>query len=148
MATSTAFAAALLDHLLQNAALANVGDAGGLQPSTAAGSLYLALHTADPTAAGNQSSSEATYTGYARQAIARSAAGFDDNGSGGQENQAEIVFPAKSGGADQTVTHWSVGLASSGAGQIAWFGTLGASQLVSNGVSVTVPIGDLDLTIT
>jgi hypothetical protein len=38
--------------------------------------LYLALHTADPGEAGNQTTSEATYTSYARVTVARSGAGF------------------------------------------------------------------------
>ena len=65
-----------LKHLLQNAAIADVGDASGLQPSATAGSLYISLHTASPDAADVQTTSEADYTSYARVAVARSAAGW------------------------------------------------------------------------
>lgn len=52
-----------LKLLFQNAAAAGIGDAGGLQPSAAAGSLYVSLYTA---------SAECAYTSYARVAVARS----------------------------------------------------------------------------
>jgi len=65
-----------LKHLLQNAAIAGVGDAGGLQPSASAGNLYVSLHTASPDAADIQTTSEADYTSYARVAVVRSASGW------------------------------------------------------------------------
>ena len=54
MSMSNAFETELLDLIFNNAAVANIGDAGGLQPSAAAGSLYVSLHTGDPGEAGNQ----------------------------------------------------------------------------------------------
>jgi hypothetical protein len=66
----------LLLLLFNNSNWANLGDATGVRGSTTAGSLYISLHTADPGEAGNQSTSEATATGYARQPVARSSAGF------------------------------------------------------------------------
>mgnify|MGYP003441893878 CR=1 FL=1 len=48
MSMSNAAEAALLDLLFLNTDWANVGDAAGLQNSAAAGSFYIALHTADP----------------------------------------------------------------------------------------------------
>ena len=62
--------------LFNNTDFANIGDAAGLQNSAAAGSLYVSLHTADPGEAGSQTTSEATYTGYARVAVARSGSGW------------------------------------------------------------------------
>lgn len=38
--------------------------------------LYVNLHTADPGEAGNQTTSEATYTSYARVAVARTSGGW------------------------------------------------------------------------
>lgn len=67
----------ILDLIFRNAnALANVGDATGLRGSSTAGSLYIALHTADPGATGNQTTSEATYTSYARVGVVRSNSGW------------------------------------------------------------------------
>ena len=51
----------LLKLLFNNTDWANLGDAVGVRGSTVAGSLYLSLHTATPTEAGNQSSNEVTY---------------------------------------------------------------------------------------
>ena len=61
-AMTTAAANAFLLLFFNNTAWATIGDASGLQPSAVAGSLYVSLHTADPTEAGNQSSSEISYT--------------------------------------------------------------------------------------
>src|SRR2546428_9490473 len=57
--------------LLFNAvAIANIADNAGTSPLT---SLFVGLHTADPGEAGNQQTSEANYTGYARIAVARTS---------------------------------------------------------------------------
>ena len=74
--TGTDFETAFLQNVLklyfQNVDHASIGDAAGLQNSAADGNIYVSLHTADP-AGGNQTTSEATYTGYARVAVARTA---------------------------------------------------------------------------
>lgn len=59
---ANAAATALLLLLLNNTAWANIGDAGGLQPSAAAGSTFLSLHTATPAESGTQSTNEISYT--------------------------------------------------------------------------------------
>ena len=48
MSMSNAAETAWLTLLLNNTNWANIGDATGLRGSTVAGSLYIALHTADP----------------------------------------------------------------------------------------------------
>ena len=53
--------------------IASLADNTATSPLT---NLYVSLHTADPTASGNQSSSEANYTGYARVAVARTTGGW------------------------------------------------------------------------
>lgn len=58
--------------MFNNTDFANIGDAGGLQNSATAGSLYISLHTSDPGEAGSQTTNEANYTSYARVAVARS----------------------------------------------------------------------------
>src|SRR5690348_10906685 len=120
MPASTAFSTGLLDLLLQNAALANIGDAGGLQPSSSAGSLYIALHTASPGVGGNQSTNEAAYTGYARVAVARTSGGWTVSGNA-YSNTSAITFPACTGGTE-TETYFSIGTSSTGVGEILLFG--------------------------
>ena len=80
--------------------------------------LYVSLHTADPGEGGDQTTSETTYGSYARVAVTR-------NGSGGWTvtgnqavNAANIDFPTCTSGT-ATITYAAIGLASSGAGQIA-----------------------------
>jgi hypothetical protein len=133
MSKGNTFENELLEHIFNNANIANVGDATGLRGSTAAGSLYLALHTADPGEAGDQTTSEIAYTGYARQAIARG--GFTVTGNSVSPT-ANVDFPEMTGGAGGTVTHFSIGTAAAGAGKILYKGTLTPNQAV---VAGTIP---------
>lgn len=126
MGHSTYFKNALANHIFKNLAITNIGNAGGLLPSSADGNFYVSFHTADPSA-GNQSTSEATYAGYARKAIARNT-GF--NVSAGQiSNAVEIVFDICTSG-NNTITHVGIGTASSGAGTLLYVHALGTDQFV------------------
>lgn len=127
-----------------NTDFANIGDAGGLQNSAAAGSLYVSLHTGDPGEAGNQSTSEATYTSYARVAVARSGAGWTVSG-GAVSNAAAITFPACTGGSN-TITHFGIGTDPSGAGTLLYSGALTGSLAVSTGITPQFAIGECDVT--
>lgn len=106
--------------------------------------LYVSLHTADPTEAGNQTSNEATYTDYARVAVARTAGGWTVTGDEAV-NAAAIVFPEASGGTN-TITHFAIGELASGAGDIYYIGTLTASLAVSTGIEPQFAAGDLSVT--
>lgn len=133
MSMSNASETAFLSLLFNNTDWANVGDAAGLQNSAAAGSFYVALHTADPTDAGNQTTSEASYTGYARVAVARTGGGWTVSGNP-VSNTATVQFGECTAGS-ATVTHFSVGLLASGAGDILYSGALSASRAVSAGIT-------------
>ncbi len=109
----------------------------------AAAILYVALHTADPGEAGTQTTSEADYTGYARVAVTRNGAGWSVSGNTAS-NAAEVTFPECTGGAN-TITHVSVGLASSGASQILYKGALTAPLEVSNLITPRFPVGTLQV---
>lgn len=73
---SDAWVADILNLLFVNSNAANIGDATGLRGSSTAGSLYVSLHTADPGATGDQTTNEASYTSYARVAVARTSGGW------------------------------------------------------------------------
>ena len=133
MSMSNASETALLNLLFNNTDWANVGDAAGLQNSAEAGSFYVALHTADPTDAGNQTTSEASYTGYTRVAVARTGGGWTV--SGNQVSNAATVQFGECTAGSATVTHFSVGLLASGAGDILYSGALSASRAVSAGIT-------------
>lgn len=107
-----------------NTNIANVGDATGLRGSTTPGSFFLALHTADPGEAGTQATNECTYTNYARQAVARSSAGFTVSASN-VTLTAAVNFPASIAGANDVATHWSIGVASAGATVMTRSGIIG-----------------------
>lgn len=143
MSATTAFITALLNHYFTNAAHANVGDASGLQPAATAGSMYISLHTADPGASGNQTTSEAAYTGYARVAVARSGAGWTVSGLN-VSNAAAVLFGTCTASPGSPVTHFGIGSASSGTGNLFLRGTLSASYQPSIGNAPNFPIGALD----
>lgn len=122
MSKSNASETALLQNWFNNTAIANFGDATGLPGSAVAGSLYLSLHTADPGEAGDQTTNETSYTGYARVAVARSSAGFTVAGNS-VTLVAQANFPTATAGT-ATITHFAVGTASSGAGRILYSGVV------------------------
>lgn len=139
--------AQLLNLLFENTAAANIGNAGGLQPSTVAGSLYVSLHTADPTNGGSQTSSEATYTGYARIGIVRSSGGWTVSGTSPTQvvNAALAAFAPCTGGSN-VITYFGLGVNPSGAGALLYSGALTASLTVSNGITPQFAIGALVIT--
>ena len=144
MPLSNAAQLALINLLFENAAFVNVGNSGGLLPSSVAGSWYIALHTADPTVAGTQASNEATYTGYARVAVSRVGGSWTISGSSPTQivNAAVVSFPACTGGTN-TATYFSIGVASSGATVMLGSGALSPSLAVSNGITPSFAIGEL-----
>lgn len=106
MSKSNTFESELLALIFNNTDIANIGDAGGLQNSAAAGSLYIALHTADPGEAGTAATSETSYTNYNRVAVARSGAGWTVSGNSAV-NAAQITFP-QCGATGAVITHVSI----------------------------------------
>lgn len=143
MSLTNAAETALLTLLFNNTDWANIGDAAGLQNSATAGSFYVSLHTADPTETGTQTSSEATYTGYARVAVARSGAGWTVSGNN-VSNAAAVTFGACTAGSS-SVTHFGIGTDSTGAGNLILKGALTATLAVSAGITPSFAIGELDV---
>lgn len=130
MSKSNAFETDLLSLVFNGTAIANLADNAASSPLT---NLYLALHTADPGEAGNQSTSEIGYTGYSRVAVARTAGGWTVTGNS-VSPVAAIEFGEMTGGTGGTVTHASIGTASSGAGKILYSGALTPTIAVATGV--------------
>lgn len=134
--------------LFNNTNIANLGDATGVRGSTSAGSLFIALHTADPGETGSQTTSEATYVGYARVAVARSGAGFTVSGTAPTQavNAGTVTFGLCTSGSN-TITHFSVGRDTSGAGEILVSGALSASLSVSAGITPSFAASALVVTL-
>ena len=144
MSKSNTFENDILQLIFNNVDIADIGDAGGLQNSATAGSLYVALHTADPGEAGNATTNESAYTSYARVAVARSGAGWTVSGNSAT-NFALIQFPECTGGSE-TITHVSITTAVSGASKILYSGALSASRSVSSGIQPQFAAGALTVT--
>lgn len=95
--------------------------------------LDVALHTADPGEAGSQSTSEATYTSYARVSVARTSGGWTVTANS-VSPVASITFPAGTGGSG-TVTHFSIGKTGGGATIIIFSGTVTPNIVTGNGIT-------------
>ncbi len=144
MSKSNTFENDLLKHVFNNDNIALVGDATGLRGSSAAGNLYVSLHTADPGEAGDQTTNETAYTNYARVAVARTAGGWTV--AGNAVSNAALVQFAQCGVTGATLTHFGVGTDSGGAGKLLYSGALTASLAVSSGIQPQFAAGDLDIT--
>ena len=120
----------LLKLIFNGTAIANMADNAASSPLT---NLYLSLHTADPGDSGNQTTSEATYTSYARVAVARTSGGFTVT-TNSVSPVADVSFPACTGGTN-TITHFGIGTASSSTGKLLYKGTVTPNIAVSTGVT-------------
>ena len=122
MSKSDVFENDLLGLIFKNTAIAGIGDAGGLLASTAAGNLWLSLHTADPGEAGTAVTNETAYTAYARQAVARGA-GFTLTGNS-ISPAVNVDFPECTAAPGTPITHFGVVNTASGAGKLLYSGTM------------------------
>jgi hypothetical protein len=145
MSATNALENGLLSLLFENANYANVGDATGLRGSTTAGVFYISLHTSSPGETGNQNTSEAGYTGYARVSVPRSTSGWTV-ASGVCDNDSAITFPLATGGS-ASCSDFGIGTDSTSTGNLLLTGSLSASLAVSNGITPSFAAGALDVSI-
>ena len=131
MSKSNTFENDLLKLIFNATPIAGLADNAASSPVT---NLYLALHTADPGEAGDQTTSEISYAGYTRLAVLRTTGGWTVTGNS-VSPVADGIFPEMTGGAGGTATHASIGTAASGAGKILYKGALTPSITVALGVS-------------
>ena len=120
----------LMKLIFNATAIANIADNAATSPLT---NLAVALHTADPGETGTQTTSEATYTSYARISVARTTGGWTVTNNS-VSPVANIDFPAGTGGSG-TVTHFSVGPTGGGATKILFSGTVTPNITTGNGVT-------------
>lgn len=144
MSKSNTFENDILQLLFNNVDIADIGDAGGIQNSATAGSLYLALHIGDPGEAGDATTNEAAYTDYARVAVARSGAGWTVAGNT-VTNAAQVTFP-QCGVTGATITYGSITTAASGASKILYSGALSSSLAVAENITPFFAIGSVSVT--
>lgn len=130
MSKGNTFENDLLKLIFNATAIANIADNAATSPLT---NLYVSLHTADPGEAGDQTTSEITYTSYARVAVARTSGGWTVTGNS-VSPAATISFPAGTGGSG-TATYFAVGTDSSGTGKILYSGTVTPNIVTGNGIT-------------
>lgn len=130
MSFSNAAETAIMALIFNATAWANMADNAGTSPQT---DIAVGLHTADPGEAGTMSTSETTYTSYARQSVARTGSGWVVTG-GSVSPASNIDFPAGTGGSG-TVTHFSVGRTGGGAAAIHMKGTVTPNIVTGTGVT-------------
>lgn len=144
MTATNQFEDDLLELLFENATAPNIGDVTGIAGGTA-GSVQVSLHTATLSDTDTlATASEAAYTSYARETVARSAAGWSTL-SGTVDNVAAITFTTATGGSE-TETDFGLCLATTG-NFLQIFGALTSSLAVSNGITPEFAIGDLDISL-
>jgi len=140
------FEADLLDLLFTNVAAPNVGDAAGLPPSVGAGTWGISLHTATLVDTDTlQSTSEAAYTGYVRQTVVRSVAGWTISGTAPTiaANDSAITYPISTSGPESEL---DVGLGSFST-PLLIYSVLDATLVVNNGVTPEFAISALAISL-
>jgi hypothetical protein len=123
----------LLKLIFNNVDIADIGDAAGLQNSVAAGNLYVSLHTGSVGESGNQTTNEATYTGYTRKGVTRTTGGWTVTNNTVQP-VATISFPSATGGTN-TITNFAIGTSLTGTGKVLYHGSLSPVITVTSGVT-------------
>ena len=146
MSAVDTFEDALLDLLFLNTTIANIGDATGIEATAAPGSAQVSIHTVALTDTDTLlTANECDYTGYARQTVARSGAGWTSV-SGTASNAALIQFGEMSADASDTAVHCGIGLLATG-DILRIHADLGSDLIINVGVNPQFSIGALDITL-
>lgn len=121
----------LLQLIFNGVAIANIADNAATAPLT---NLYVSLHTGTgPGEAGDQTTNECTYTGYARKDVLRTSGGWTITGNS-VNPAAVIAFPAATAGSE-TATYMAIGTDSAGTGKVLYHGAISPTIAISAGVT-------------
>lgn len=149
MSKSNSFENTTLKLFFQNLGIANIGDAGGLLPSVAAGSFYLRLHTDAVVVDDATIGTEAAYTGYVSGglAIARSVGGWTVVANT-VSNAAVITFGTCTAGSEviRYASLWKDNSSTDEADRI-YHGQLTADLAVSTGITPEIAIGAININV-
>ncbi len=130
MSKSNTFENDLLKLIFNATAIANLADNAAASPLS---NLYVSLHTSDPGEAGDQTTGEISYSGYARVAVARTSGGWTVTANSVSPN-APVEFGEMTGGAGGTATYAAIGTAATGTGKVLYSGALTPTIAVALGV--------------
>ena len=118
----------LINHTFRNTAYTSPGT-----------SIYVALHTANPTDAGT--GAEVTFTNYARQQVTA----WDAPGSSrATQNTNAITFPTPGSNGNAQVTHIGIWDAAT-SGNLLFYGALTTPKDIQNGIPFSIAAGALDI---
>ncbi|WP_157667759.1 phage tail fiber protein [Comamonas serinivorans] len=117
---SSVYANLHLRHIFLGEPIPGLSEVPTVGPLT---TLYMALHTDDPGAAGNQATNECNYTGYGRMPIPRDPSAWTVSGNTVSPINT-IEFPEMTGGANQTAKYVTIGTAPTGGGMVLYRGVL------------------------
>ena len=145
MSKSNTFETNLLQHIFNNSAIANVGDATGLPAAGTVGDLYVRLYTDAITVDDATIGTECAYTGYVAGGVAviRSGAGWTV-ASGSVSNAAIVIFGPCSAGSENVKYFgvWKDNATGTDSHRIYW-GQLTSDLAVSSGITPEFAIGAL-----
>lgn len=130
MSKGNTFENDLLKLIFQAVDITTLADNAATSPEV---NLSVSLHTADPGEAGAQNTNEATFGGYTRINVGRTATGWAVAANIASP-VADITFPQASS-ATNTITHFGVGNATSGAGVLFYFGTVTPNIVITSGIT-------------
>ena len=136
MSKSDGLETGLLKLIFQAVDYALIADDTVTTPLT---NLMISLHTADPTDAGDQTSSETSYGAYVRVAVGRTTTGWLVTGNTAFP-RANITFLTPTSGSG-TITHFGIGSATSGAGALYYSGTVTPNITICTGITPVLTTG-------
>lgn len=136
MSLTNTFENDLAKLLFNGVGIANIADNAASSPLSV---LYVSMHTSDPGESGVQNTNEATYGDYARVAVNRDSSGFTVSGNT-VTLTADVVFPEASSGSE-TLTHFGVGVASSGGAKLLGSGPLTPNVTIATAVTPKLKTG-------
>lgn len=131
MSKGNTFENDLLQLIFNAVTIANIAVNATASPLT---NLEVSLHTADPGEAGDQTTNETAYTGYARVAVARSSSGWTVSGNS-VSPAAAVTFGACTASPGSPITHFGVGTAHTGTGKLLYSGTVTPNITMAVGVT-------------
>lgn len=131
---SDTFETEMLDLIFTNTAIADIGNLGGLLPSSVEGNLYVSLHTGTLTDASAQSLTETAYTDYVRKVVPRNAT-YWTVAAGSCSPALDIDFVECGATPGAAVTHFAIGKEVAGGGEvILYWGALTPPITMATGV--------------
>lgn len=107
--------------------------------------LYIGLSTTAPSEAGGNITEPGGF-GYARAAVANTAANFPNTGGDGTKSNGATIEFAQATGDWGTVSHFFIADAATG-GNVLAFGSLGTPKTIGNGDTASFGQGSLTITL-